>query len=233
MHVYIEDIGTHEGDEVTLKGWLHNRRSSGKIHFLTVRDGTGFIQAVMSKAAVGDDLFKAADHLSQETSLKVTGTVRADKRAPSGYEIDVKTVEVVGESHDYPDHAEGARGRLPSRPPPPVDSQRAPAGDPAGPARDHQRGPRFLQHPRIHSRRHTDLHPGGVRGDVDAVSGAVLRRADRVPDAERPALQRSQRHGARTRVLLRPDLPRGEIEDAPAPDRILDGRAGNGLRRSR
>jgi asparaginyl-tRNA synthetase len=102
MHVYIEDIGTHEGDEVTLKGWLHNRRSSGKIHFLTVRDGTGFIQAVMSKAAVGDDAFKTADHLSQETSLKVTGTVRADKRAPSGYEIDVKTVEVVGESHDYP-----------------------------------------------------------------------------------------------------------------------------------
>jgi asparaginyl-tRNA synthetase len=102
MHIYIEDIGTHEGDEVTLKGWLHNRRSSGKIHFLTVRDGTGFIQAVMSKAAVGDDVFKAADHLSQETSLKVTGTVRADKRAPSGYEIDVKTVEVVGESHDYP-----------------------------------------------------------------------------------------------------------------------------------
>jgi asparaginyl-tRNA synthetase len=102
MHVYIEDIGTHEGDEVTLKGWLHNRRSSGKIHFLTVRDGTGFIQAVMSKAAVGDDVFKAADHLSQETSLQVTGTVRADLRAPSGYEIDVKTVAVVGESHDYP-----------------------------------------------------------------------------------------------------------------------------------
>jgi asparaginyl-tRNA synthetase len=102
MHVYIENIGTHEGDEVTLKGWLHNRRSSGKIHFLTVRDGTGFIQAVMSKAAVGDDAFKTADHLSQETSLKVTGTVRADKRAPSGYEIDVRTVEVVGESHDYP-----------------------------------------------------------------------------------------------------------------------------------
>jgi asparaginyl-tRNA synthetase len=102
MHVYIEDIGTHEGDEVTLKGWLHNRRSSGKIHFLTVRDGTGFIQAVMSKAAVGDDAFKTADHLSRETSLKVTGTVRADKRAPSGYEIDVGTVEVVGESHDYP-----------------------------------------------------------------------------------------------------------------------------------
>ena len=101
-HVYIEDISKHEGEEVTIKGWLHNRRSSGKIHFLTVRDGSGFIQAVMSKAAVGEELFKAADHLSQETSLIVTGAARADKRAPSGYEIDVKGVEVVGASHDYP-----------------------------------------------------------------------------------------------------------------------------------
>jgi asparaginyl-tRNA synthetase len=101
-HVYIEDIGKHEGEEVTIKGWLHNRRSSGKIHFLILRDGSGFIQAVMSKAAVGDEVFKAADHLSQETSVVVTGTVRADKRAPSGYEIDAKSLEVVGESHEYP-----------------------------------------------------------------------------------------------------------------------------------
>jgi asparaginyl-tRNA synthetase len=102
MHVYIEDIGRHEGEEVTIKGWLHNRRSSGKIHFLILRDGTGFIQAVMSKAAVGDELFKSADHLSQETSVIVTGTARADQRAPSGFEIDVKSLQVVGESHDYP-----------------------------------------------------------------------------------------------------------------------------------
>src|ERR1700730_16959652 len=102
MHVYIEDIGKHEGVEVTIKGWLHNRRSSGKIHFLTIRDGSGVIHGVMSKAAVGDDLFKAADTLSQQTSVVVTGTARADKRAPSGYEIDVKSLEVVGESHDYP-----------------------------------------------------------------------------------------------------------------------------------
>src|SRR6266849_6251733 len=84
-HVYIEDIGAHEGEEVTIKGWLHNRRSSGKIHFLILRDGSGFIQAVMSKAAVGEESFKAADNLS-----------------PSGYEIDVERLEVVGESHDYP-----------------------------------------------------------------------------------------------------------------------------------
>ena len=101
-HVYIEDIGKHEGEDVTIKGWLHNRRSSGKIHFLILRDGSGFIQAVMSKAAVGDEVFKAADHLSQETAVVVTGTARADKRAPSGYEIDAKSLEVIGESHDYP-----------------------------------------------------------------------------------------------------------------------------------
>ena len=102
MHVYIEDIGKHEGQTVTIKGWLHNRRSSGKIHFLILRDGTGFIQAVLSKAEVGDELFKSADHLSQETSVIVTGVARADARAPSGYEIDVKQLEVVGPSHDFP-----------------------------------------------------------------------------------------------------------------------------------
>ena len=102
MHVYIEDIGKHEGEDVTIKGWLHTRRSSGKIHFLILRDGSGFIQGVMSKAAVGEEMFKAADHLSQETSVIVTGTARADKRAPSGYEVDVKHLEVVGESHDFP-----------------------------------------------------------------------------------------------------------------------------------
>ena len=93
--VYIEDIAKHEGQAVTLKGWLHNRRSSGKIHFLTVRDGSGFIQAVMSKAAVGDEMFKQADHLGQESSLIVNGQVRADSRAPSGFEIDVASIEVV------------------------------------------------------------------------------------------------------------------------------------------
>src|SRR5438105_214864 len=102
MRVYIEDIGKHVGEDITLKGWLHTRRSSGKIHFLIVRDGSGFVQAVMSKAAVGEEMFKAADHLSQETSVIVTGTARADARAPGGFEIDLKGFEIVGQSHDYP-----------------------------------------------------------------------------------------------------------------------------------
>jgi asparaginyl-tRNA synthetase len=99
---YIQDIAKHEGQSVTIRGWLHNRRSSGKIHFLQVRDGSGFIQAVMSKAAVGEDVFKAADHLAQETSLDVTGTVRADQRAPGGYELDVTRLTVHHQATDFP-----------------------------------------------------------------------------------------------------------------------------------
>jgi asparaginyl-tRNA synthetase len=102
MNAYIEDIARHEGQPVTLRGWLHNRRSSGKIHFLTVRDGTGFIQCVMSKQAVGEDLFKAADHLAQESAIVVHGTVRADSRAPGGFELDVTRLDVVSESQNYP-----------------------------------------------------------------------------------------------------------------------------------
>jgi asparaginyl-tRNA synthetase len=102
MWVYIEDIAKHEGQLVTLKGWLANRRSSGKIHFLQIRDGSGFIQAVMSKATVGDDLFQVADHLSQESAIVVSGTVRADRRAPGGFEIDVTGLEVVAAAHDFP-----------------------------------------------------------------------------------------------------------------------------------
>jgi asparaginyl-tRNA synthetase len=99
---YIEDIARHLGLPVTIRGWLHNRRSSGKIHFLSVRDGTGFIQAVMSKAAVGEEKFKRADHLTQETAMVVHGTVRADARAPGGYELDVSDFDVVNPSADYP-----------------------------------------------------------------------------------------------------------------------------------
>ena len=102
MTVYIEDIAQHVGQPVTIRGWLANRRSSGKIHFLQIRDGSGFIQAVMSKAAVGDAVFQGADHLSQESAVIVTGAVRADARAPGGFELDVSGFEVVSEAHDYP-----------------------------------------------------------------------------------------------------------------------------------
>src|SRR5436190_3816154 len=102
MIAHIEDIAKPESQRVTLRGWLHNRRSSGKIHFLSVRDGTGFIQAIVSKATVGEEKFKSADHLSQETAIVVHGAVRADARAPGGFELDVSDFEIVSGSVDYP-----------------------------------------------------------------------------------------------------------------------------------
>ncbi len=102
MHTYIEKIGEHVGEAVTIKGWLHNRRSSGKIHFLVVRDGTGFLQVVMGKKDVDEATFAKADHLSQESAIILTGTVRADERAKGGYEMIATAMEVVSEAHDFP-----------------------------------------------------------------------------------------------------------------------------------
>jgi len=95
--IYIEDAGKHAGEEVTICGWIHNKRSSGKIQFLIVRDGSGYIQGVLVKSAVGPEVFAAADSLTHESAVIVTGKVRADSRAPSGYEMDLTDVQVVQE----------------------------------------------------------------------------------------------------------------------------------------
>lgn len=99
---YIEDIGDYAGREVTIEGWLAAKRSSGKILFLQIRDGTGFIQCVAGKADIGDDAFAAADALTQESSLRVTGTVAEDPRAPGGHEISVSAIEIVQVALEYP-----------------------------------------------------------------------------------------------------------------------------------
>jgi asparaginyl-tRNA synthetase len=101
-HVYIEDVARHDGRQITLKGWLYNKRSSGKIRFLVVRDGTGIMQCVASLADVGDAAFAAIDSLTQESSLIVTGTVHADKRAPGGFELILNAVEPVAVAAEYP-----------------------------------------------------------------------------------------------------------------------------------
>ncbi len=92
---YVADIAQHDGQEVTLRGWLHGRRSSGKLHFLQVRDGTGTIQCVVFKGNVSPEVFREADHLPQETSLRVTGLVKKDERSPIGFELDVRDLAVV------------------------------------------------------------------------------------------------------------------------------------------
>ncbi len=100
--VRISQIGDFEDQEVQLNGWLYNKRSSGKLHFLQLRDGSGIIQCVVFKGDVEPEIFELCGHVGQECSLAVTGSVRKDERSPLGYELGVKTVEVVGESGEYP-----------------------------------------------------------------------------------------------------------------------------------
>ncbi|MCR6106617.1 asparagine--tRNA ligase [Salipaludibacillus agaradhaerens] len=102
MKTTISEVGQYVGQTVTIGTWLANKRSSGKIAFLQLRDGTGFIQGVLVKAEVGEEVFKQAKELTQESSLYVTGTVREDDRAPSGFELTVESFEVIHEATDYP-----------------------------------------------------------------------------------------------------------------------------------
>jgi asparaginyl-tRNA synthetase len=101
----IAEIGKHEGENVTIRGWLYNLRESGKLLFPQFRDGSGIIQGVVPKNAVAPEVFDAIKTLTQESSVTVEGKVRADKRAPGGYELDVANVQVVQrvpESDPYP-----------------------------------------------------------------------------------------------------------------------------------
>jgi asparaginyl-tRNA synthetase len=100
--VRIAELGRHAGEEVTLKGWLYSRRSSGKVHFLTLRDGSGLCQCVASPSDLGAERFAAADHLRQETALEATGVVRADTRAPGGFELALSDYRVIAGAADYP-----------------------------------------------------------------------------------------------------------------------------------
>ena len=103
--IRIEDAGKHVGEEVTLNGWIHNKRSSGKIQFLIIRDGSGYIQGVLVRSAVSPEIFAAAESLTHESSVIVTGKVRADTRAPSGYEMDLTDVQpqqIVSKDDPFP-----------------------------------------------------------------------------------------------------------------------------------
>ncbi|HZI85835.1 MAG TPA: amino acid--tRNA ligase-related protein, partial [Pyrinomonadaceae bacterium] len=99
---YISELSKHVGEEVVLKGWLYNLRSSGKIVFPQLRDGTGIVQGVALKNAVSAEVWEALKGLGQESSLILRGTVRADERAPGGYEIDIVDAQVLQQVHDYP-----------------------------------------------------------------------------------------------------------------------------------
>src|SRR6266480_1800872 len=99
---FISELSRHVGEEVTLKGWLYNLRSSGKLLFPQLRDGSGIVQCVVARNSIAPEVWDALKPLGQESALIVTGRVREDSRAPGGFEIDVLNAQVVQSSHDYP-----------------------------------------------------------------------------------------------------------------------------------
>nr|WP_245406282.1 MULTISPECIES: asparagine--tRNA ligase [unclassified Peribacillus] len=102
VKITIKDASKFVDQEVTIGGWLASKRSSGKIAFLQIRDGSGFIQGVVVKADVGEEIFARAKSVSQESSLYVTGVIQKDERSPFGFELQVKDIEIIHESLDYP-----------------------------------------------------------------------------------------------------------------------------------
>ncbi|RHW41320.1 asparagine--tRNA ligase [Neobacillus notoginsengisoli] len=102
MKSTIAEVYKHVGEEVKIGAWLANKRSSGKIAFLQLRDGTGFIQGVVVKNEVAEEVFQAAKSVTQESSLYVTGVVQKDERSPLGYELTVKGIEIIQLASDYP-----------------------------------------------------------------------------------------------------------------------------------
>ena len=98
----IKDVGKFVGQEISLKGWLYNKRSSGKIKFLILRDGSGYLQCVYFKGNVSEETFNTAERIGQESAIEVTGKVRAEERAPGGYELDATGLKVISETHDFP-----------------------------------------------------------------------------------------------------------------------------------
>jgi asparaginyl-tRNA synthetase len=101
-YVRISELADHVGETVELRGWLYHKRSSGKISFLLVRDGTGIVQGVLVQAEADPESWAASERLTQETSLIVTGIVREDARAPGGYELSLRSVLPVQVASDYP-----------------------------------------------------------------------------------------------------------------------------------
>ena len=100
--IYIADLGAHEGETVTVRGWLYNKRSSGKIAFMQLRDGTGMVQAVATPQDVDETSWNLIGEVTQESSIIVTGSVRADARSPTGFELGVELVEIVQMAPEYP-----------------------------------------------------------------------------------------------------------------------------------
>ena len=165
--IRIEHIARYVGQTVTLQGWLQLKTGKGKLQFLRVRDGTGVIQAVVFQDNVSEEDFEAAKRMPLESSLIITGTVKADERAPGipgGFELDVTGLTGRPGVGRIPHRAQGARRRVPDGQPAPVAALQPPVGDPARP-RDHRQGDaRLAGRQRLHPGGHAHPHPSAAEG---------------------------------------------------------------------
>ncbi len=100
--IYISELANYVGQEITIQGWLYHKRSSGKLRFLVLRDGSGYLQCVYFKGNVTPEVFDLSDRIGQESAIEVTGKVKAEPRAVGGYELDAVNLTVLHETHDYP-----------------------------------------------------------------------------------------------------------------------------------
>ena len=220
----IASLGQHEGETITLRGWLYNLRESGKLLFPIFRDGTGTVQGIVPKSAVPSEVFERIKGLTQESSVIVRGKVRADKRAPSGVELDVEDLEVVD--------------RVPEDAPFPISLKehgvdflmehrhlwiRTPrqAAILRTRAEIMRAAQEYFDTAWICPHRSADPDTGGLRRHQHIISCRLFWRRS-LPDAERPVVHREHGDGTGQGLLLWADVSRGEIEDAAPPDGVLD-----------
>jgi aspartyl/asparaginyl-tRNA synthetase len=218
--VYISQLKDNIQKEITLEGWLYNSRASGKIQFLIIRDGTGLCQCIVEKGKVSDDLFEELKHLGQESSLKITGTIRQEARSVGGYELAVTGAQIISPAVDYPitPKSHGVDFLLKNR-------------------HLHFRSQRQwcigkIRHTVIDAIR-TFFNDNGfilidTRGQADPFRSRLFRLSF-APYADRPVARRIGRDELRQSILLRPDFQGRKKQDPPPPHRVLDGRAGSRL----
>ncbi len=160
----IDRLSHHVGQQVGITGWLYNSRSSGKIAFLIVRDGTGMCQCIVEKSSVPEDVFERAKSLPQEASVRVEGLVKEEPRAPGGYEMHATGVQPIAPSVDYPITPKPHGIDFLMQQPPPAPAVQTPLGPHAHPPHDHRRHPSLLRQPQLHPDRHAHPYPLGRRG---------------------------------------------------------------------
>ena len=233
--VAISTAGQHVGETVEIAGWLYNLRKSGKIAFPLLRDGTGIMQCVAVKSAPargalrnaqGSDPGIVADRSRQDPRRTARArrlrNGRRERRSRSSACRNRDPYPITPKEHGIDFLMDHRHLWLRSRRQHAILRVRH---EVIKAIRD------YFDSQRLHAGGHAHLHARRLRRHHHAVRSELLRRRESLPDAVRPALQRSHRHGLRQGLLLRSDVPRREIQDPPASDRVLDGGAGDGLRR--